>query len=114
MEKSQIEAMFAQGLKAKMDKAVALGIKATWLMEDHLDVATRVIMAEAGLVDNDGEATVYNSLRDVVQATYNHSAFAQRIEKAFKTTGHFQRAEKKPAQLSDVFAQLAKQVEGVK
>ncbi len=112
MDKSQIEAMFADALKAKVEKSVALGMKATWKMEDHLDVATKVIMKAAGIEDSDGEHTIFNEMRDVVQATYNHSAFSQRLEKAFKSSGHFQRDTKQPAQLSDVFAQLAKQVEG--
>jgi hypothetical protein len=110
MDKNQIEAMFAQAVKERMEKSIALGTKATWGMSDHLDVATKVIMAEAGITDAEGESTAFNAMRDVVQATYNHSAFAQRLEKAFGKTGHFQRDRKAPAQLSDVFAQLAAQV----
>ena len=108
MEKSRIEAMFAEALKAKVEKSTALGTKATWSMGDHLDVAAQCIAEEAGLT---GEVAIAQ-LREVVQATYNHSAFAQRIEKAFAKTGHFQRDRKAPQELSDVFAMLAKQVEG--
>jgi hypothetical protein len=105
MDKKQIEAMFAEAVKARVEKSTALGTKATWSMEDHLNVATKVVMKAVGIDPEDKE--VYDMLRGVVQATYNHSAFAQRLEKAFEKTGHFQRDRKAPKTVDDAIAQLA-------
>lgn len=112
MDKKVIEAMFAEAVKARVEKSVALGTKATWSMEDHLNVATRIIMKEVGIDPQDAE--VFGSLREVVQATYNHSAFAQRLEKAFEKTGHFQREGRKPRSVDDALAALAAGLEGKK
>lgn len=105
MDKAQIDSMFAAAVKARVEKSTALGTKASWSMSDHLDVATRVVMKEVGIDENDAE--VFGSLREVVQATYNHSAFAQRLEKAFAGTGHFQRDARSPKTVDDVLKNLA-------
>lgn len=85
MTNEMIQKMFAEAVKAKVERSNALGTKATWSMSDHLDAAARII-AEA-VKDEVDEAVI----RDVVQKTYNHSAFAQKLEKAFEKFGHFQR-----------------------
>lgn len=96
MEKQKIEEMFSKAVAAKLARSKANGTIAQWTMSDHLDVATRVVMVEVGI--DEGDAEVFASLREVVQATYNHSAFAQRLDKMFdvkdNTAGHFRRERK--------------------
>lgn len=113
MDKQVIEQMFAQAVKAKVEKSTALGTKATWGMSDHLDVAAKVLVKAVGFEGDEAETVKFTAeVREAVQATYNHSAFAQRLEKAFKNTGHFQRDRKGPQSVDDILAQLAKDTEG--
>lgn len=107
MDKATIDGMFAQAVKAKVEKSTALGTKATWSMSDHLDVAARVLYKLTdSFVGEEEQDTA--KVREVCQTVYNHSAFAQRLEKTFKATGHFQRDRKASATVDDVLTQLAK------
>jgi len=103
MDNAMIEKFFAEAVKAKVDKSNSLGTKATWSMSDHLDVAAKVI-CEAVKDEVD-----YANVRAVVQATYNHSAFAQRLEKSFKAFGHFQREKKTEQTVDSWLDRLAKE-----
>lgn len=85
MTNEEIQKMQQDAVKAKVEKAVALGMKASWTMSDHLDLSARIL--EAAVQSH----VEYDEIRDVVQKTYNHSAFAQKLEKAFEKFGHFQR-----------------------
>jgi hypothetical protein len=107
MDKSTIEGMFAEAVKARVEKSTALGTKATWSMGDHLDVAAKVLYKLTDAFEGDEEKDL-GKVREVVQATYNHSAFAQRLEKAFEKTGHFQREKKTTRTVDDVLTSLAK------
>lgn len=99
----QIEKAFADAVMARVQQAEALGLKASWRTQHHLDVAAGLI---AECVKDD---VVVADIRDVIQKTYNQSAFAQKLEKAFKATGHFQR-ESAPKDVEGLFTQLAKEV----
>lgn len=99
--KAAHEAVFAQHLKAKLEKSNALGTKASWSTEDHLK-AVADCLAPAQPED------FYEILKDV----YNISGFQQRIAKTFAASGHFQREGKARAQTAeDLIAQLAQDAE---
>lgn len=106
MDKKQMDVMMIQAAGAKAKAAMTLGIKATWRMEDHIAAATQV-MCE---VVKDGVEPA--EVRAAIEATYNHSAFAQRLEKKFKDVGHFQRSAKvgKEGSTEDLMANIAKEI----
>lgn len=105
---TKIQEMFMQAVKAKVAHSTSLGSKASWTMKDHLDVAAKVIVA---VVEDEVDL---QQIRDAVQKTYNHSAFAQKLEKAFKQFGHFQRDSRKVETFDDVWAKLAQESAGAK
>ena len=101
MTTENINDMYAAAVKAKVERSNSLGTKATWSMSDHLNVAAQCMASEASLPSPD--------FRDVCQQTYNHSAFAQKLAKAFAGSGHFQR-DGKPRDSDDYMARLAREL----
>ena len=98
--KTTYEKVFAQHVAAKIAKAQALGIKASWTTANHLDALAATIQAEP------------TAVRDILGECYNVSAFQQMLAKKFEKVGHFQRSSAKPIaeQADDVFAMLAADV----
>lgn len=102
---AKIQEMFAAAVKAKVEHSTALGTKACWTMKDHLDVAAKVMEAVVS------DEVDYEQIRSAMQKTYNHSAYAQKLEKAFAKFGHFQRDSRGPKEsVDDVLGQLAKEL----
>lgn len=85
--KAKYEAAFARHVKAAVERAVAIGAKATWSTEKHLDA-----LAEA--IEGCGDAA---ERRDCIGECYNVSQFQQKLAKRFEGTGHFQREKGKDA-----------------
>ncbi len=99
--KTTYEKVFASHVAAKLTKAGALGISASWTTANHLDA-----LAEA-ITSHPSEQT-----RDILGECYNVSAFQQMLAKKFEKVpgGHFQRERTKDIkeQADDVFAALAR------
>lgn len=97
-------------VKAKVEKSKAIGAKATWGYAEQHRFAARVVlkvMTEEGAMDPTEE-----QLADLLASVTNASATAQRLEKAFKGTGHFERvARAKPTAegfLAEIVAEAGK------
>ena len=100
--KTEYEKMFAQHVGAALERATAIGAKATWTTAKHLDALAATIDANVG------------QTREVLGECYNVSAYQQVLAKKFEKSGHFQRSKDKPVgeQVDDLLAQLAASVEG--
>lgn len=94
--KTEYEQVFVAHVATAVEKAQALGSKATWTTAKHLDA-----LAEACTKFPD-------RVRDVLQECYNVSAYQQVLAKKFAALGHFQREKDKPvgAQLDDMLSKL--------
>ncbi len=94
MDMQIVKKMFADAAVAKVRKADANGVKTSWSMDDQVAVAVQAI---AECVKDSVEE---KDIEQVIRATYNHSAIAQMLEKAFADTkdasgvAHFQRVSK--------------------
>ncbi len=104
MDMQIVKKMFADAAVAKVRKADAYGVKTTWSMDDQVAVA---VQAMVECVKDEVDAT---AIEQVIRGTYNHSAMAQMLEKAFADTGHFQRVSKEGKRQSWM-ADLRKQAE---
>lgn len=90
------QTVFFAAVRAKLEKAKALGIKASWTTKDHLDALAEAIKAHP------------EQVRDVLGECYNVSAFQQLLAKTFVKTGDFQReAAKSPSTVVDELLKLA-------
>lgn len=88
--------VFASAVKAKVEKADAMGTKTSWTTEDHLRaLADTLAQTDVPNGENQPSGVFYEILSDA----YNISAFQQALEKIpqYAAKGHFQRAEKKGA-----------------
>lgn len=103
--KAQYEKVFAAHVAQAVEKAVGLGIKATWSTAKHLDALAAVLneIAESG-----------GDMRDALGECYNVSAFQQLLAKKFEKSGHFQRTAQKTnaEQVDDLISQLAAKTNG--
>lgn len=107
--KTQYEKVFVAHVGRAIEKAKALGAKATWTTEKHLDALAEAIDVACGPTDGNDEAIA--ATRDCLGECYNISAYQQMLAKKFEKLGHFQREGRKSvaAQADDVFAELLKQ-----
>ena len=98
--KATYEATFASHVKTALERAVAIGAKATWTTAKHLDALSAAIDANPG------------ATRDVLGECYNVSAYQQVLAKKFEKTGHFQRSATKTASenVDDLLSELVKSV----
>jgi len=97
--KTQYEKVFAEHVSSAIQRATALGLKATWTTAKHLDALAATVDANPG------------QTRDVLGECYNVSAYQQLLAKKFEKSGHFQRQKDKPVgeQLDSLLDQLVKQ-----
>lgn len=95
------EKVFASHVGAKLEKAKALGIKASWTTADHLNALAEACWDVASTGGKDG-------IRDVLGECYNVSAYQQLLAKRFEKLGHFQREKVKAVseQLDDELSKL--------
>lgn len=113
--KTQYEKVFVAHVGNAIEKAKALGAKATWTTEKHLDAlaATVAVTLDAMILATAPEDRIKweATIRDVLGECYNVSAYQQMLAKKFEKLGHFQREGKKStaAQVDDIFAELLKQ-----
>lgn len=100
--KAGYEKVFAAHVATAIERATAIGSKATWSTAKHLDALADVLREFPA------------ELRDALTECYNVSAFQQLLAKKFEKSGHFQRAAQKTAseQVDDLISQLAKQTNG--
>lgn len=107
MDEKKINSIMAKHVKAKLDGAMALDMKATWRTEDHLRAMTEV------LCECVKDAVEPEEVLQVVKATYNVSQFQQKLERDFKATGtgHFQRSAKPGTEkdVGDLIVALARE-----
>lgn len=98
--KNRYETVFTAHVTAKVQKAVALGIMATWSTAAHLDALADAISRCEGDIEK---------VRDCLGECYNVSAFQQTLAKKFEKTGHFQRQKEKDTaeRLDDTLTLLA-------
>ena len=107
MDNKKIEELFSAAVKAKVEKSTALGTKATWSNDDQMQVAAQALYKATEEFKGE-EGPDVALLVEVCKKTYNHSAFAQKLEKAFTGTGHFQREGKKKVEYADYMSELRK------
>lgn len=96
------EAVFAAHVKLAVERAVAIGAKATWTTEKHLTALAEAVKANP-------EGTL-----ETLKECYNVSAFQQLLAKKFEKSGHFQRQAIKSVaeQADDLISQLARAANG--
>lgn len=89
-----------QAVKFRVEKSINLGSKATWSAGDHKEMIATVL--ELAAAQSPGHA----EWLEIAGMVYNHSAHAQKLEKQFAGTGHFQRASKDARSLDDIMKEL--------
>jgi hypothetical protein len=89
MKAERYEEILAEKVKTKVIKSQEMGTKASWTMEDQLDVAAQAV-CEAVADEVEPE-----KVKQVLKWGYNQSATAQKLERAFAKMGHFQREPRK-------------------
>lgn len=102
--KMNVEA-FASAVKAKVERAEALGTKTTWDTDDHLKaLAKSVAMA----TDPEHDDAYVESILEVLRDGYNVSQFAQMLAKvpAYAAKGHFQRGQRGPTSANEMYKAL--------
>jgi len=106
--KTQYETVFTAHVTARVQKAVALGLMASWSTANHLDALAEACSKAAGSVAPDLDAK-QAAIRECLGECYNVSAFQQTLAKKFEKTGHFQRQAVKGTaeRLDDTLALLA-------
>lgn len=95
----QVEEIFAKHLKAALEKAVVLGIKASWSTEKHLAALSEAL-----------QGAEKADIPEILRQWYNISAYQQTLAKRFANTGHFQREGKKSVSAEDYMAALASEL----
>lgn len=105
MKDAKTIAAFAAAVKAKVEKAEAIGSKTTWTTDDHLAALAKAI---ATAVDPQHDEAFVELALGVLKDAYNISAFQQTLAKvpAFVAKGHFQRESVKQATASDLYKAL--------
>lgn len=88
--------VFASAVKAKVERADAMGTKTSWTTEDHLKALAETL-AQTDVPTGEGQPA--GIFYEILADGYNISAFQQALEKipAYAAKGHFQRTEKKGA-----------------
>ena len=96
------EKVFAAHAALAIERAVALGAKASWSTAKHLDALAEALKANP------------DAIRETLSECYNVSGHQQFLAKRFLKYGHFQRSEKRsvPEQADDLYAELVKGLEG--
>lgn len=109
--KTQYEKVFAEHVSNAIQRATALGLKATWTTAKHLDALADTIVAAQSVLPDDDFTKDRETVRDVLGECYNVSAYQQLLAKKFEKSGHFQRQKDKPVgeQLDSLLDQLVKQ-----
>jgi hypothetical protein len=94
--------VFASVVKAKVEKADAMGTKTSWTTEDHLRALAETL-AQTDVPSGEGQPS--GIFYEILADGYNISAFQQALEKIpqFAAKGHFQRTEKKGAKSANAF-----------
>lgn len=100
--KAEYEKVMLGHVRAKLEKAQGLGIKASWTTRDHLNALTDVVMTCGGEREK---------VLDALEECYNVSAFQQKLAKTFKESGHFQRDGRKS--VSEEADELVKLAQGL-
>lgn len=98
--KAENEKVFASHVGNAIERAVALGAKATWTTAKHLDALADAIRAQP------------EAVRETLTECYNVSAYQQMLAKRFEKSGHFQRTATKTnaEQVDDLISQLVAKV----
>ena len=104
MKNANTLAVFAAAVKAKVEKADALGTKTTWDTSDHLSALAKAL----------GEADIPSGIEpekvflDILEDGYNISGFQQQLAAvpAYSAKGHFQRSSKKAPTVNALYAAL--------
>ena len=96
--------VFAAAVKAKVEKADAIGTKTSWDTADHLKALAEALATVEIAPGQEPKAAFLEILED----GYNISGFAQMLEKvpAFAAKGHFQRASKKAPTANEFYRLL--------
>ena len=105
MDKENVEKMIKSAVLLRVKKSVELGSKATWTAEDHHRMMAGV--CEAATRD---ETLTIDQWVELLKQISNHSALAQKLEKMFAGSGHFERKSKDSRKFEDVMAELEKEV----
>ena len=92
------EKMFAAHVAQAIERASAIGAKATWTTAKHLDALSEAITANPA------------ACRETLGECYNVSQFQQVLAKKGAKSGHFQREASKsvPEKVDDLLDQLFK------
>lgn len=104
MKNSINNTVFAAHVKAKVEKADAMGTKTSWDTADHLKALAEAL-ATADVPPGTEPKMVF---LEILEDGYNISGFAQMLEKipAFAAKGHFQRTAKKAQTPSEFYQKL--------
>lgn len=109
MKNTIVIATFAAAVKAKVEKADAMGTKTSWDTADHLKALARAVAQASDPHFEEAEdkgAAYVATILEVLEDGYNVSGFAQTLEKAYAKQGHFQRASKKAQTPNALYAAL--------
>lgn len=95
--------VFANAVKAKVEKANGMQTKTTWDTADHLRALAKAV---ATITDPEHDEAYVTLIEDVLKDGYNISQFAQVLATAYEKTGHFQRSARKTQTKSDLYVAL--------